>query len=152
MITLAILEQLAADNGDFVIDENLFWEEAPLQHDGNPAEGTWIVTRGGSATNTPKGHNLRTTVDFYVAYADKVETEAALAGIAEWLRSNRYICLMRGPHDDNVEVIGGDFSYSFRNVRILPTTTPVNNGTTENGNIVKIESADIIYDLDDVIS
>lgn len=43
MITLALLEQMARDKvADLVIDQNLFWEEMPLQKDGKPAKGVWL--------------------------------------------------------------------------------------------------------------
>lgn len=138
MISLAILQQMALDIEEFVTDENLFWEELPLQHDGKPAEGVWIVTRGGSAINTPNGHNLKTTIDFYVAMADKTTAEHYLALIAEWIRAHRVICDLSGS--------AGDGFYAFENVRIASTTTPMNNGATTNGNIVKTASANVIYD------
>ena len=48
MITLAIFKQLATESvAGLIEDTNFFWEEAPLQRDGNPAQGVWMVTRGG---------------------------------------------------------------------------------------------------------
>ena len=41
----------------------------------------------------------------------------------------------------------GGTTYKFTNVRIRPATTPENYGATENGLIVKIASADLVYDL-----
>lgn len=141
MITIAIIRQIEADGvADLEVDKDLFYEELPLQHNGAPAEGVWAVTRGGSASNTAKGYNLHTTIDFYVALQNKAQADATLAKIGEWLRNNRTICALSGS-------VGGN-SYSFKNVRILPTTTPLNNGRTDNGNIVKTASADVIYDID----
>lgn len=75
MITLALLQRMVSDNvADLVIDKNCFWEQAPLQKDGSPASGVWLVTRGGNASRSPKGLNLRSTVDFYVALANKPKT------------------------------------------------------------------------------
>lgn len=140
MITLAILEQMAEDNvADLTIDEDFFWEEAPLQKDGKPAQGVWLVTRGGDASNNPKGLNLRSTVDFYVALANKPKTEAVHKAILDWILSNKYFCELSG-------TVGGT-TYNFSNVRVRPATTPENYGATENGLIVKIASADLIYDL-----
>ena len=140
MITLALLEQMAADQvADLKIDENCFWEQAPLQRDGSPASGVWLVTRGGSAMNSPKGLNLRSTVDFYVALANKPKTEAVHQQILEWLIANPCICEMTGS-------VGGN-TYSFTNVRIRPTTTPQNFVVTPNNLVVKIASADLIYDI-----
>ena len=86
MITLAILEQMVADKvADLVIDKNCFWEQAPLQANGKPASGVWLVTRGGNAMNSPKGLNLRSTIDFYVALANKPQTEAVQQEILTWI-------------------------------------------------------------------
>ena len=140
MITLALLEQMAADNvAGLVIDKNAFWEQAPLQKDGQPASGVWLVTRGGSAMNSPKGLNLRSTVDFYVALANKPKTEAVHAAILDWILKNPCFCELAGS-------VGGT-SYSFSNVRIRPATTPENFVVTQNNLVVKIASAELVYDI-----
>ena len=140
MITLALLEKMVEDDvADLVIDRNCFWEQAPLQKDGSPASGVWLVTRGGNAMNSPKGLNLHSTVDFYVALANKPKTEAVHQKILEWLIANPCICEMSGS-------VGGT-TYSFSNIRIRPATTPQNLVVTENNLVVKIASAEIIYDL-----
>lgn len=139
MITLAILEQMANDNvADLVVDKNCFWEQAPLQADGKPASGVWLVTRGGSAMNSPKGLNLRSTVDFYVALANKPKTEAVHQAILTWILENPCFCELVGS-------VGGT-TYSFYNVRIRPTTTPQNVMITSNNLVVKIASAELVYD------
>ena len=139
MITLALLKQMASDEvANLEIDKNLFWEEMPLQKDGKPATGVWIVTRGGDAGDA-KGRNQRSTVDFYVALANKPKTEAVHQAILSWIIANRCFCELSGTV--------GDTAYSFTNVRLRPTTTPQNYGSTENGLIVKIASAEVIYDL-----
>lgn len=139
MITLALLEQIARDKvANLTIDQNLFWEELPLQRDGKPAQGVWLVTRGGSSGDA-KGRNERSTVDFYVALANKPMTEAVHQVILRWIIANPCFCELRG-------TVGGT-TYAFTNVRLRPTTTPQNYGATENGMIVKIASAEVIYDL-----
>lgn len=139
MITLALLKQLASDRvANLVIDQNLFWEELPLQREGKPASGVWLVTRGGN-TGDAKGRNERCTVDFYVALANKPKTEAVHQEILRWIIRNPCFCELSGSV--------GDTTYSFTNVRLRPATTPQNYGATENGLIVKIASAEVIYDL-----
>lgn len=140
MITLALLKQMVDDGvADLVIDKNCFWEQAPLQANGKPATGVWLVTRGGNASNSPKGLNLRSTVDFYVALANKPKTEAVHQEILEWIISNPCFCELVGS-------VGGTI-YSFSNVRIRPTTTPQNFVVTENNLVVKIASAELVYDI-----
>lgn len=140
MITLALFEKMAADGvADLIKNENFFWEEMPLQRDGKPAAGVWLITRSGDAAASPKGLNLKTTVDIYVATANKVETEATHQQILEWLIVNPSICYLHG-------TIGGR-NYAFENIRIRPASTPENAGATTNGLIVKIASATLTYDL-----
>lgn len=140
MITLALLQRMVSDNvADLVIDKNCFWEQAPLQKDGSPASGVWLVTRGGNASRSPKGLNLRSTVDFYVALANKPKTEEVHQQILEWVIHNPSLCRLSGS-------VGGA-TYDYTNVRIRPTTTPQNFVVTQNNLVVKIASAEIIYDI-----
>lgn len=140
MITLALLEQIVNDGvANLVIDQNCFWEQAPLQKDGSPATGVWLVTRGGNASNSPKGLNLHTTVDFYVALANKPKTEEVHQQILEWMIQNPCICELVGS-------VGG-VTYSYSNIRIRPTTTPQNFVITQNNLVVKIASAELVYDI-----
>ena len=140
MITLALLKQIVNDGvADLVIDQNCFWEQAPLQKDGSPASGVWLVTRGGNASNSPKGLNLHSTVDFYVALANKPKTEEVHRQILQWMIKNPCICELSGS-------VGGT-NYSFTNIRIRPTTTPQNFVITQNNLVVKIASAELVYDI-----
>lgn len=138
MITAAILIRMAQDIDGITVDKNAFWEELPLMKNGKPAEGIWIVTRGGWETNA-KGINCQTTADIYVAYNDKSKTESVHAQINQWIRDHLAICELSG--------VIGDSRYDFTNVRIRPATTPSESGITSNGNIVKIASATIHYDI-----
>lgn len=140
MITLALFRKIAADGvAGLVKDTDFFWEEAPLQKNGDPANGVWMVTRGGSSYDSPKGFNLRATVDFYVAFPNRVKTEAVQETLLKWILANPSICELNGE-------VGGE-RYSYSNIRLRPTMTPQNMGVTANGNIVKTASAEIIYDL-----
>ena len=140
MITLALLKQIVNDGvADLVIDQNCFWEQAPLQKDGSPASGVWLVTRGGNASNSPKGLNLHSTVDFYVALANKPKIEEVHRQILQWMIKNPCICELSGS-------VGGT-TYSFTNIRIRPTTTPQNFVITQNNLVVKIASAELVYDI-----
>ena len=141
MITLGLCRQMAEEGGAGLSkNQNFFWEEAPLQHDGKPAKGVWLVTRGGDITSSRKGLNLRTTVDFYVAFSNKAQTEAVYAEIQKWLRENKSICELSGA------VTGTVYSYDYSNVRVRPTQSPQNAGITENGLIIKVASVLLIYD------
>lgn len=139
MITLALFRKMAEDGvAGLVKDRNFFWEEMPLQKNGKPAAGVWLITRSGNASQSPNGLNLKTTVDFYVAMANKAETELVQSEILDYLTANPCFCELNGTV--------GSISYSFGNVRVRPTTTPENSGVTENGLIVKMASALLTYD------
>lgn len=139
MIVLALFREMVKEGvAGLVEDENFFWEEAPLQRNGSPAKGVWLVTRSGSLQTSSKGLNLRTTVDFYVAMPNKVQTEQIHQQIREWLTEKLYFCQLKGEE--------GGVSYSFSNIRIRPTSTPNNVGATPNGTIVKVASAELVYD------
>lgn len=148
MITAALYNQMLADGvanlhagqrksgeGDAY---NFFWEEAPLQVDGNPASGVWLISRGGDISATHRSLNLRTTVDFYIATKDKTVTEQIQQQIRQYLTKSLCFCLLSGT--------AGGVNYRFSNVRVRPTSTPENAGATENGLIVKIASALLVYD------
>lgn len=140
MITLALFEKMAEDNvANLIKNKNFYWEEIPLQSDGSPAEGVWLVTRQGDLSMSHKGLNLRSTVDFYVAFSNKVKTEQTHLAILEWLLHNKCICKLSGS-------VGGT-TYNYSNVRIRPTASPENGGATGNGTIVKIASAQLVYDI-----
>lgn len=139
MITLALFRKMAEDGvAGLVKDRNFFWEEMPLQKNGKPAAGVWIVTRSGSSDNSPTGLNLKATVDFYVAMANKAETELVHSEILDYLMAHPCFCSLTGTV--------GAVSYSLSNIRVRPTTTPENSGVTENGLIVKMASAQLTYD------
>lgn len=140
MITLALLNQMVQDGvGGLTKNKDFFWEEMPLQKDGKPANGVWIITRPGG-TSGRNGKNLRTTADFYVAFGNKAKTEVIHKAIRDYLFNHICFCELSGSID------GTNYSYEFSNVRLQGATTPQNDGITENGLIVKVASVDIIYD------
>lgn len=139
MITLALFKKMAEESvAGLTENVDFFWEEMPLQRDGKPAQGVWLITRGGDNSTSRKGLNMRSTVDFYVAFKNKVETETVQKMIQDWLTKSLGFCELSGSAG------GNDYSYS--NIRVRPTTTPENAGATTNGLIVKVTSAQLIYD------
>lgn len=148
MITLALYQQILKD-GVANLHEgqrktgqddayNFFWEEAPLQVDGKPASGVWLVSRGGDISQSHKGLNLHTTVDFFIATKDKVTTEQIHQQIRQYLTKNQCFCQLSSSADGII--------YQFSNIRIRPASTPENAGATENGLIVKVASIQLVYD------
>lgn len=144
MITLALFRQMRDDKVADLVgveanpERNFYWEEMPLPADGKFPEGVWLITRGGLAENSQKGLNLHTTVDFYVAFENKTKAEWVQSQILDYILAHRCFCLLEGDVDG--------ISYKFTNVRLKPTQTPQNAGATTNGLIVKVASAEIVYD------
>lgn len=141
MITLAILKKMTDDGvAGLVLDKDVFWEELPLMKNGKPAQGVWLVTRGG-VQGGHKKLNQRCVVDFYVAYNNKVKSEYVQKQILDWIVANKCFCNLNEDASDSLP-----YGYAFSNVRIFPETTPQNQGITENGMIVKMASARLVYD------
>lgn len=138
MITIALLQKLAEDIEELVLDKNLFCEELPVRPDGSFAQGVWAVSRGGSIANNANGINLNLVIDIYVALGDRIAIETMHRKIAEWATQNRYICELSGSI--------GDATYELSNIRIRQTRTPQNSGITENGVLVKVSSLEVYYD------
>lgn len=145
MITRAIFDQMINDGvANLDADSNFYLDEAPLQSNGKPAEGVWLIERAGSATPTVRRNNQSTVIDFYVGFKDKTKIDSSLKAILDWLASwnGRGICTISGSVDGTTT---GE-QYSVSNVRIWMTATPSNQGQTENGIIVKMASAQVFYD------
>lgn len=146
MITRAIFDQMISDNvAGLVADSNFFIDEAPLQKNGKPAKGVWLVERSGTIAPTVKLLNRQSIVDFYVAFNDKTEIDSTLTAIQQWMANwnSRGVCELSGGVD------GTSYGYKVQNVRIWPEATPENQGITENGLLVKMASARVIYDAED---
>lgn len=143
MITLALLKKMTDDGvANLVLDKDAFWEEEPLQKNGKPAQGVWLITRGG-VQGGHKKLNQRCVVDFYVAFSNKIKSEYVQQQILTWLTENKCICELSEDASDSLP-----YGWAFENVRVFPTSTPQNVGITENGLVVKMASAMLVYDED----
>lgn len=140
MITLALFNYMAENNiAGLVADENFFYDEMPMTVKGEPASGTWIVTRSGEQSTSSRGFNMHSTADFYIATGNKAKTDAIHMQILKWVTQTMYLCKLDGS-------VGG-VDYSFSNIRMRVTSTPENMGITENGNVVKMVSVALTYDI-----
>lgn len=134
MVTLHIL-RLLQDAGFGTIDTNLFWEEAPLDANGNPIEGVWIVTRG-----APVSRISVTTqaFDIYERYSNKITTAKKLEAILHYLQdSYGLVC--------DLPAVPPHSLTNYTNATITPTSGVENVGTDENDKIVKVISGEINY-------
>lgn len=134
MVTLHLLK-LLEDRGFGVIDTNLFWEEVPLDSNGDPLDGVWIVTRGTEISRTNVGQQA---FDIYARYANKLTTAGKLEDILNYLQeAYGEVCELPDVPPYSASV--------YSNVRIEPVSSVENVGTDENEKIVKLISGIIRY-------
>lgn len=134
MVTLHLLK-LLEDEGFGVIDTNLFWEEVPLDSNGDPLDGVWIVTRGTEISRTNVGQQA---FDIYARYANKLTTASKLEDILKYLQeAYGEVCELPDVPPYSASV--------YSNVRIEPVSSVENVGTDENEKIVKLISGIIRY-------
>lgn len=134
MVTLHLLKSLA-NNGFGTIDTDLFWEEVPLDSEGNPREGLWIVTRGSAVTRYDS--NIQ-AFDIYARYANKIKTQQKLNDIL------KYFWSIQGETCTLPTVPPYSLS-AYTNVRIFPTSSVENVGSDEQDKIVKVISGEIRF-------
>lgn len=134
MITLSLLQQLE-NEGFGTIDTDLFYEEAPLDSNGNPKEGVWIVSRGSAVT---RFNTEIQSFDLYSRYKNKITGAKKLYDILDYLKeAYSSVCDLPAcpPYSES----------TFKNVRILPTSGVENVGTDENGKVVRVISGEVYY-------
>lgn len=136
MITLHILK-LLENEGFGTIDTDLFFEEAPLNKQGKPEQGVWIVERGTAIT---RFNHTSQNFDIYSRYTDKLTGYEKLNDILDYLQeSYGEVCeLPEVPPYSNKE---------YKNVRITPTSSVENVGTDENNRIVRAISGAIQFNI-----
>lgn len=143
MISYALYNQMAKDQvAGLTKGKDFYWEELPLQHNGKPASGAWLITRPGNILSSRKGLNLRTTIDFYVATENKIRTEVIHQAIRKYLTEHLCFCELSGSIDG--------ITYKFTNVRVRATSTPSNEGVTPNNLIMKLASCELVYDEQEI--
>ena len=134
MISLAILTAMQAA-GIGTIDEDMFWEEMPLNESGSNQEGIWLVTRGSDLNNDAA--NYHQTFDIYCVYNDKVVQEQKMREVLSFMEQF-----------NSCDLDCGDVSSeAFTNVRIRPVAQPQNAGINTNGWSIKFASGEVYYDL-----
>ena len=134
MIALHILK-LLEDEGFGTIDTDLFFEEAPLDGQGKPKQGCWIVERGTSVTRL--NHQTQ-NFDIYSRYTNKLTGYKKLEAILDFLQeAYGEVCELPAvpPYSSTV----------YHNVRIEPTSSVENVGTDVDNKIVRVISGIVRY-------
>lgn len=137
MISLHIAKQLA-DQGFGTLDQDIFWEENPLDESGEPKDGVWVLSRGSAVD---RFHVKTQAFDIYSRYTDKIQGSKKLEDILLYLQEAfGEVCeLPEVPPYSNI---------SYSNVRITPSSSVENVGTDENGKIVRLISGSVQYNRD----
>lgn len=135
MIALNILK-LLEESGFGTIDTDLFFEEAPLNSQGIPKEGVWIVERGTAVT---RFNHQTQNFDIYSRYTNKLTGYKKLEAILDYLQeAYDGVCTLPTvpPHSSAI----------YENVRIVPTSSVENVGTDDNNKIVRVISGTVTYE------
>ena len=135
MIALHILKLLEQE-GFGTIDTDLFFEEAPLDGNGVPKNGIWIVERGAPASRlTWRVQNF----DIYSRYTNKLTGYKKLEDILDYLQEAfSEVC--------ELPIVSPYSTANYYNVRITPTSGVENVGVDENNKIVRVISGTVQYE------
>lgn len=134
MIALHILK-LLEDEGFGTIGTDLFFEEAPLDGQGKPKQGVWIVERG---TSVSRFNHQTQNFDIYSRYTNNLTGYKKLEDILDFLQeAYGEVCELPTvpPHSNTV----------YENVRITPVGSVENVGVDENSKIVRVISGTVQY-------
>lgn len=134
MIALHILK-LLENEGFGTIDSDLFFEEAPLDGQGKPKQGCWIVERG---TSVNRFNTQTQNFDIFSRFSNKLTGYKKLEAILEYLQeAYGEVCELPAvpPHSSTV----------YGNVRIEPTSSVENVGTDVDNMIVRVISGTVQY-------
>lgn len=134
MITLHVAK-LLADEGFGTFDQDIKWEEMPLDQNGNAIDGIWIVTRGAPLSR----FNVTTQgFDIYSRYANKITGAQKLKAILDYLKdAYEEVCDLDAvpPYSDDV----------YTEVRLRPTSGIENVGPDDQDKIVRVISGEVQY-------
>lgn len=134
MITLHIA-QLLEDEGFGVLDQDIFWEDAPLDSSGKPKDGVWIVARGVPVTRL--NVNMQ-AFDIYSRYADKVTSSKKLEDILDYLQeAYGSVC--------DLPTVPGYSETLYTDCSIIPTSGIENVGTDEQDKVVRVISGQVNF-------
>lgn len=134
MVTLNIA-QLLADAGFGTLDENIFWEDAPLSKTGKSIDCIWIVPRGAPLS---RFSSTIQNFDIYSRYANKIVGSQKLEAILIYLQeAYNTVC--------ELPIVPGKSEARYYNCQISPTSGIENVGSDEQDKIVRVISGKINY-------
>lgn len=136
MISLHISKWLE-DEGFGTLDQDIFWEEVPLDPNGKPYDGIWVVTRG-SALN--RFNTTTQQFDIYSRYANKITGSLKLEQILEKImEAYGDVCTLPTVPPYSLAI--------YDNVRLRPVSGIENVGSDAQDKIVRVISAEVQYNI-----
>lgn len=134
MITLSLLKQMQTD-GLGTIDSDLWHLEVPLNSQGVPAMGAWIVPRGAPVSRF--NVNIQ-PFDFYFRHTNKNTS---------LMRAEQFLNYLQESYSDICELPSYEpiFSQTYSDVTITPTDSVSYVGEDENRKLVFVISGEINY-------
>lgn len=134
MITLHIAK-LLADEGFGTLDTDIFWEDAPLDSNGNPKDGVWIVPRG-AEVNRFTIHTQQ--FDIYSRNKNKVTGSKKLEDILNYLQTAfEEVC--------ELPTVPPHSLTRYYDVTITPVSSIENVGTDDQKKVVRVISGQVTF-------
>lgn len=135
MISLHIAKWLE-EEGFGTVDTDIFWEDAPLDGQGNPKNGIWVVPRGSADTRFTNVQQF----DIYSRYTNKLTGSQKLEAISQRIKE---------AYGDTCELptVPPYSLIEYYNVMFQPVSGVQNVGTDEQDKVVRVISAEIQFNI-----
>lgn len=134
MVTLHIAK-LLADEGFGTLDQDIFWEDMPIDVQGNPKNGLWVVPRGAPVT---RFNTCYQSFDIYSRHSNKVTSSKQLEDILEYLQT-AYEEVCELPEVPPYSVT------RYYDVRIEPVSGIESVGVDDQDKVVRVISGEIKF-------
>jgi hypothetical protein len=135
MISLHIAKWLEQE-GFGTLDTDIFWEDAPLDGNGNPKNGIWIVPRG----NEDKRFTNTQQFDIYSRYTNKLTGSQKLEAISQRIKE---------AYGETCELptVPPHSTTEYYDVMFKPISSIENVGVDEQDKVVRVISAEIQFKI-----
>lgn len=134
MVTLHIAK-LLEDEGFGTLDLDIFWEDMPVDSDGKPFNGIWIVPRGAPVSRFTVTSQA---FDIYARDTNKVTSSQKLEDILNYLQTAyEEVC--------ELPTVPPYSETRYYDVRITPVSGIENVGADDQDKIVRVISGEINF-------
>jgi len=135
MISLHIAAWLA-EEGFGTLEQDILWEDMPVDQNGNPKDGIWVVERGAPYTRFVKTQAF----DIYSRYTNKLTGSQKLQSILERLQeAYGDVCTLPAVPPFSLT--------EYHDVMLQPTSGIENVGTDEQNKVVRVISGEVQFNI-----